>query len=181
MELVLRKKYIYFHMPENIYSGFNTSDNKLISLKDKLQSMNNEISLYKSYIDNEVAGKHRVFLQIDNQLIELNKGTINEVNIQNTNYDNEYSTEVLNIVIKNLGETPLNLYSIFPGNNDITLFDTNLSYYKDTISDYECVPMVLANVNDINESIQPQTLGQYIYFRQNNIWTSESYCLSLSE
>ena len=30
---------VFYHMPENIYSGFNTAENNLISLKDKLIDM----------------------------------------------------------------------------------------------------------------------------------------------
>ena len=39
-------------MPENVYSGFNTPENKMISLKDKLTEMNKDLMEYKEAIDN---------------------------------------------------------------------------------------------------------------------------------
>ena len=173
---IIDNSQIYYHMPENIYSGFNTAENKFISLKDKLISMSNEINEYKEYIDNESKSEYKVFLQDGEQLIEINKNTLNNINIQNENtiYDS-FIRKDLNIVIKNTGTIPINLYSIFPGNTDIPLIHSDIDYYIENkqISDYERVPLLLDNIVNIKESIFPQVLGQWIYFRYNNIYTNE--------
>ena len=45
--------------------------------------------------------------------------------------------------------------------------------YKRNISDYERVPLLLENIAEVKKSIFPQVLGQWIYFRNNNIYTKE--------
>ena len=40
---VVSSEQTFYHQPENIYSGFNTAENNLISLKDKLTAMSNDI------------------------------------------------------------------------------------------------------------------------------------------
>ena len=168
---------VYYHMPENIYSGFNTAENKFISLKDKLTSIDKEINEYKEYINNELSSEYKVFLQDDKeQLIELTKNTVNTINFQydNDNYDTFIRKE-FNLIIKNTGSVPINFYSIFPGNTDIPLIHSNINHYiyNRNIEDYERVPLLLDNVTNVKESVFPQVLGQWIYFRYNNIYTKE--------
>ena len=73
----------------------------------------------------------------------------------------------MNIVIKNTGEVPVKLYSIFPGNIDIPLLLNTDEFFQKEIGNYDRVPMIANNVQTY------QRLGQWIYFRQNNPWTSE--------
>ena len=168
---------VYYHMPENIYSGFNTAENKFISLKDKLISIDKEINEYKEYINNELTNEYKVYLQDDkDQLIELTKNTVNTINLQydNDNYDTFIRKE-FNLIIKNTGSMPINFYSIFPGNTDIPLIHSNINHYiyNRDIQDYERVPLLLDNITNVKDSIFPQVLGQWIYFRYNNIYTKE--------
>lgn len=168
---------VYYHMPENIYSGFNTAENKFISLKDKLISIDKEINEYKEYINNELTNEYKVYLQDDkDQLIELTKNTVNTINLQydNDNYDTFIRKE-FNLIIKNTGSMSINFYSIFPGNTDIPLIHSNINHYiyNRDIQDYERVPLLLDNITNVKDSIFPQVLGQWIYFRYNNIYTKE--------
>ena len=64
-------------MPENIYSGFNTPENSLISLKDKLQSMSNDINVYKEVIQNDVDSSYSLYLSFDDKQIPLLKNKDN--------------------------------------------------------------------------------------------------------
>lgn len=171
---IIDNSQVYYHMPENIYSGFNTEENKLISLKDKLLSMDKEITEYQSYINNELNSEYKVLLQYDDKIVELTKETLNTININNINtqYDT-YIRKDMNLVIKNTGAMPINMYSIFPGNIEIPLIHTNISYFNDSIADYERVPILLENIQDPQESVFPQVQGQWIYFRQNNVYTKE--------
>ena len=156
----------FFHMPENIYSGFNTPENNLISLKDKLLSMNNEIEKWKTLLDNESNAKFEVYLSYDDLNIQLTPNTKNKINIYNSDHiSNSFIKKEMNIVIKNTGEVRLNLYSIFPGNVNIPLIMDNSDYYRDKISNYDRVPIY------INNELSGQYLGQWIYFRETNPWT----------
>ena len=167
---------IYYHMPENIYSGFNTAENKLISLKDKLISMNNDISLYKAAIESEINSNYEIYIEWDNNSILLSNLTTNNIVINeliNGSVDT-FIKKNMNLIIKNTGANPIKLYSIFPGNVDIPLIETNTMYFNNYIADYERVPLLLDGSSIPSESIIPQVMGQWIYFRQNNPFTNKS-------
>ena len=167
---------IYYHMPENIYSGFNTPENNLISLKDKLIDMNNEINSYKIAIDNEINSKYAMILEWDNTSIELSNMTNNNITINeliNGSLDS-FVKKKMNLVIKNIGSTPIKLYSIFPGNVETPLINFQNKYFDELIVNYDRVPMLLEGSSIPSESIIPQYMGQWIYFRQNNPYTLKS-------
>ena len=160
---------IFFHQPDNIYSGFTTSENNLISLKDKLYSMNQDIERYKSLIDSETKYKLAVYLSFDDQTIELSPNTINKINIYNTDHITDtFIKKEMNLTFKNVGEARVNLYSIFPGNTAIPLLLTDIQFYNEYIINYERVPLL------VNNLLYPQYLGQWIYFRQNNPYTGQN-------
>ena len=165
---------VFYHMPENIYSGFNTAENNLISLKDKLIDMNNEITSYKASIDNELNSNYEVILEWDNTSIQLSNMTNNNIVINEliSGVFDTFIKKKMNLIIKNTGSTPIKLYSIFPGNIDTTLLDSSNKYFDDIIINYERVPLLVEGSNVPSESILPQYMGQWIYFRQNNPFTS---------
>jgi hypothetical protein len=163
---------VFYHMPENIYSGFNTSENNLLSLKDKLNLMNNDIEKYKDMINEMLLRKYSIYLEFDNETIELFAGTINKININDTSLSDKFVKKNMRIVIKNKGDNPIKLYSQFPGNMNIALLEDNRESYSQYISDYERVPLI------INNEMAPQSLGQWIYFRQNNPYTKEDIYLN---
>lgn len=165
---ILSNEQVFFHMPENIYSGFNTSENNLISLKDKLTSMVNDIEKYKKFIDNITNSSFEVYLTYDDKQVLLSPNTINKINIFNTDHITDmFIKKNMNIVIKNTGDVKLSLYSIFPGNTDIPLIVDKQDGYISKKGNYERVPIFINNMLDC------QYLGQWIYFRSNNPYTSE--------
>ena len=156
----------FLHQPENIYSGFTTHENSLISLKDKLLFMSQDIEQYKSWVMGESNSKFDVYLQYDEQSALLAPNSINSINIYNTDHiTGTFIKKKMNIVIKNTGTTRVNLYSIFPGNVDISLIRSDIDSYVEQISNYERVPVM------ISEKLALQNLGQWIYFRQTNPYT----------
>lgn len=163
---------IFFHMPENIYSGFNTSENNLLSLKDKLLEMSLNIDKYKELIDESLTKKYNVYLEFDNQTVELFSGSINKININDTNITDTFIKKPMRIIIKNSGENPVKFYSQFPGNSNMTLIEDNREAYSRYIGNYERVPLI------INDEMSPQYLGQWIYFRQNNPFNKEDIYLN---
>lgn len=159
----------FFHLPENIYSGFNTAENNLISLKDKLLSMNSELEKWKSLLDNESNAKFEVYINYDETNVQLTPNAKNKINIYNTNHvSNSFIKKEMKLIIKNTGDVRLNLYSIFPGNVDTYLIDCDVAAYSQRIQDYERVPIY------INYNLTGQYLGQWIYFRQNNPYTGDN-------
>lgn len=166
---VMSQDQTFFHTPENIYSGFNTSENKMISLKDKLNDMNNQMDEWKTTLENETNSKFEVYLNYDEYSILLSKNSKNTINIYNNDHiTNMYIKKNMNIVIKNTGDVRVNLYSIFPGSTDIALLNCEVSNYIPNIANYERVPMIVDN------KVKEQTLGQWIYFRENSAWTGEA-------
>ena len=171
---------IFYHMPENIYSGFNTPENKLISLKDKLNEIMNELTVYKSLVDSELNNKILITLEFDNNVIELHNATDNKISINESdiiNNDN-FIRKNMNIVIKNTGSIPIKLYSIFPGNTNIPLLMNNEQYNSLYIGNYERVPLLVGNSNNPLENIYMQTMGQWIYFRQNDAYSRKDIYLN---
>ena len=159
----------FYHMPENIYSGFNTSENNMLSLKDKLNMIDKDLTDYKTAIDRESNSKYEVYVTIDKSNIKMSSSATNSIDIYNTNHINDtFIKKNLNIVIKNTGEIPLRLYSIFPGQTDVPLLISDIKWYNEEIGNYERVPLF------VNDKIRPQVLGQCIYFRQYNPYTGKS-------
>ena len=159
----------FYHMPDNIYSGFNTPENNLISLKDKLTAMNKDIEMAKSLIDAEFNRKFEVYLTYNDSSVKLFGNAITKVNIYNDDHITDaFVRQPMNIVIKNVGTSNVKLYSIFPGNVDIPMLLSSNEFYEQYIRHYERVPIFIDNV------LTYQTLGQWIYFRQDNPYTSNS-------
>lgn len=163
---------VFYHMPENIYSGFNTSENNLISLKDKLILITQDIEKYSTLINESLNKKYSVYLELDNQTIELFAGSINRITINDTSIGDSFIKKKMNIIIKNTGENVVKLFSQFPGNSSITLLEDNREAYTKYVDDYERVPILVGNKMDA------QVLGQWIYFRQNNPYTKEDIYLN---
>ena len=170
---------VFYHMPENVYSGFNTPENKMISLKDKLTEMNKDLMEYKEAIDNEIASKYSIYIEWDNSKLELSNATSNNIIINEliNGTSDTFVKKEINLVIKNVGTVPLKLYSIFPGNIDVPLIMSDNTYYNQYVKDYERVPLLKKGSSVLSECIMPQYLGQWIYFRQTNPYTQESLYL----
>lgn len=158
----------FYHMPENIYSGFNTQENNMISLKDKLTEMNIDLENTKSLVESHLNKKYSILLNYDEGNVELFPGNINKINIYNNDHVNDaFVKKHMNIIIKNTGSANIRLYSIFPGNIDIPLIMSNNEFYEKYIQHYERVPMTVSG------ELALQTLGQWIYFRQDNPYTGQ--------
>ena len=102
-------------------------------------------------------------------------GSINRININDTNISDTFIKKHLRLIIKNSSERAVKFYSIFPGNSNIALIEDNRDAYIKTIGNYERVPLI------INNQMSPQYLGQWIYFRQNNPYTNEDVYLNESQ
>ena len=174
---VIDNSQVYFHMPENIYSGFNTPENKYISLKDKLLSLTTDISSYKALFETDLMSKYKVYLEWDNNSIEINSNVNNKIIINETanitlNQDT-FTKKMMTLVIRNVGDIPVKLYSIMPGTTTIPLYKSN-GKYDYMVGDYESVPLLYGEAPNIDDCLYIQKLGQWIYFRKDNPYSKKS-------
>jgi len=179
---IIDNSQVYFHMPENIYSGFNTPENKFINLKDKLQELTNEINSYKDLILGDATSSYSLYLVFDNKQIELFSESTNDITINENALISSDSiiTKNMKLVLKNTGSEPLKLYSLFPGNKSKCLIQLDDQYARTYESmNYERVPILLETDGPenlrVNDTVRWQTLGQWIYFRQNTVFNTTSY------
>lgn len=185
---IIDNSQVYFHMPENIYSGFNTPENKFISLKDKLQSLSNDIEKYKEMILSEISTEYKIYLNYEDKSIELLSNVDNNINISNSEnmFNDTYNVKQMYLTVKNTGSTPLKLYSLFPGNSDkylIQLSDNEAQIQK--TDKYERVPILIEGENTSGltsyDTAKYQSLGQWIYFKEVANYSMESYYLNSFE
>lgn len=163
---------IFYHQPDNIYSGFSDKDSKMMSLKDKLNDMNGNIEKISNLFDELNGGKYSIsiFDSEENNNIDLVANTESIVNFYNKNHiTNNYIQKDLQLVIKNTGDKPIKLYSIFPGDINKPLLSVDEEYYNKYIGHYESYPLF------INDKLSYQRLGQWIYFRTDNPYTNQSF------
>lgn len=159
----------FYHNADNIYSGFSTPENRLMSIKDKMNEMIADIEKYQSLIESELTQKYKVYIQYDDKSIELLPNVDNTISIFNSEHIMEsFVKKDVFIVIKNVGEVPIKLYSQFPGGINTPLLMCTDEFYEKNIVNYERVPLI------VDGSPHYQTLGQWIYFRQNNPWTGRN-------
>ena len=173
---IIDNSQIFYHMPENIYSGFNTPENSMIPLKDKLQSMSNDINEYKTAINNELNAKYKVYLEWDNNTVELSTATENEIVINETTngITDTFIKKQMNLIFRNTGDVAIRFYSIFPGNVETPLLLNTDEFIEKYIVNYERVPLLIGTSNIPTENITYQRMGQWVYFRQNNPYSHKS-------
>ena len=166
----------FYHMPENIYSGYNTAENKMISLRDELQTITSQLDEYRTLMHNELNSKFKVFLEYDNNSIELVKSSQNNITINETTngVNNTFIKKNMNIVFKNTGDTTIKFYSIFPGDVTIPLLQDTEEFSQQYLINYDRVPLLFGKSNVPTENICLQKMGQWVYFRSNNPYSSRS-------
>jgi hypothetical protein len=152
VDAVLDQNITYFHKPESIASGFLTDERRIIPLKDKLQSMSNDIALLKSELSgtetnvslSAVVGSVLTPLLTDQDNIiilnafddlvsqtpsDLKDGqstTLGCYEVSKNGEDNNCSHKIstlINLNISNTTNGTIKLYSIMPGNRDTTIND----------------------------------------------------------
>lgn len=154
----------FFHTADHIYSGFNTSENNMMSLKEKLNSIVDDINNYKELLDDAKKSKLKVTVVLDNTESELSTNVTNKINIYNiNNINNKFIKKQITLKFKNDSSYNLRLYTIFPGNTSLPLYyaDVNDEQNK-KISNYERVPV------HVGGKLSPQYMGQWLYFRQKS-------------
>jgi len=173
----------YFHQPDNIASGFRTeSDNKIISLRDKLFEMTNKIAELDALV-NGIESPLTVTIQNGQSEIEVFSSSDNSIIVPsynaNENYLNDAGTSKYRLAqfiikIANTSKYPVRLYSLFRGPAATDLLPTTRGLGE--VSDYLSVdsnntaitPFIWVNSGGSSStSGEPsiQKMNQIVYFR----------------
>lgn len=181
----------YFHRPESIASGFYTSERRIIPLKDKLTEMDTTILS----IQDEIQGTSS-----DSLSLSISNGSVNNTlypfqtnNISVESYSTfssdstenvasgtyEYNKEtgvvstVFNLVITNITQHTVKLFSLFPGNRETEINKLKYSIFdKQNYSNEEDKGVwMLLN----NEDWVLQSANQLVTFRIKDAYTGEPY------
>ena len=161
----------FFHTSEHIYSGFNTTENNMLSLYDKLKQISNDIVDYKELLNDATKSKYQIQLVSDDVSTVLHQNTKNKISIYNNDVstNNKFIKKKFKLIIKNTSDYNVKLYPLFPYNANVPVaFISDETNSLKLANKFYRVPLQVSNVTT------PQYCGQWIYFRQTNPVTNTS-------
>lgn len=181
----------YFHRPENIASGFYTEERRVIPLKDKLTSMDQDIRA----IMDEMYGLDPSLLEVTASdqnytvnLIPYSRTTFLSPAYSDTASNRDQSGNAIDIVtitIANPSEHNIKLFTMFPGSNSASVdWNTRSKFASEDYSRREDIAgfgeQILSvwgysdsteNFNDrdlVGANLFRQHQNQFVYFRLNS-------------
>ena len=171
----------YFHQPEHIASGFYTEERRVIPLRDKLQTLTNDVMTIKDEVFGTTSENLLVTLSDGESEVIVNPHANNtfilkDYSSSDKNKDGAVET-VLTLKVQNNSTTStVKLFSMFPGNYNDALTDTTRSKFEnsDFVNGGICVPLYI----DSKNNFIPQELNQWIYFRIKDPYTGDMYYTS---
>lgn len=186
----------YYHKPENISSGFYTSERRIIPLKDKLTELDNYIQILRDEVEGTNSSALKVTAEIGQTSTTLTENTTNVISlagydeiVSDNSVDSDGSyivdgnkvTTIMNLKITNSSSHTIKLYPVFPGpraHNINTYTYKPITGYVDSDTDEGRggVWIMKQNQNDAEE----QSCNQFITFRINDVWTGQMYYADLS-
>lgn len=161
----------FFHTSEHIYSGFNTTENNMLSLYDKLKQISNDIVDYKELLNDATKSKYQIQLVSDDVSTVLHQNTKNKISIYNNDVstNNKFIKKKFKLIIKNTSDYNVKLYPLFPYNANVPVaFISDETNSLKLANKFYRVPLQVSNV------ATPQYCGQWIHFRQTNPVTNTS-------
>lgn len=196
----------YFHRPENIASGFYTEERRIIPLKDKLADMNNIITSLQDEILGSSADSLSINITNGDVSNKLYPYQTNNIGVESYNIftgdgsaeatsDGTYSYDpttkvvstILNIVISNITNHTVKLYSLFPGSRDNTiqkLVNTKYNKADYTSGDDGGVWLNYDKKDEdgsVNSDFKLQSANQFVTFRINDVYNGEKYYEDISD
>lgn len=195
---------IFFHTPEHISSGFFTEERQIISLKEKLLDLNNQINDLKNIVQTGSTGSLKVSITNESgdvfdlrpeqnttvkilsyndiqSMFASNPNISYNGNLVSSGYTIDTNNSVittLTLCLKNSSNYPIRLYPLFNG----PLVELNtLSNRKFDLTDYckdkdKGVYLVSPNVENPDKvNMNLQTTGQFITFRIRDLYTDKYY------
>lgn len=189
-DTIIDNNITFYHKPDNIASGFYTDERRVIPLKDKLESIVNDIALLKSDIL-AAEGNCKVSVSIGNTNTEIYSDRNNIITLESYNnvtgagneidgaYQIENATNIVNVMLNlslaNTGTDIIKLYSLFPGNRENKINNTLSSLFeKDDYCSKATEGVYFDYVNN-EEASRLQGQNQFITFRIKDVWDGEYY------
>ena len=201
---ILDQDVLFFHKPENISSGFYTSERRIIPLRDKLKDMNDVLVRLSDEVEGSAAESLGVSVDFDESTIQLSPYEIGLITLkeysgfsgdsgQYGNYTWDKNTKDVNILcnirLTNTSQHSLKLFSMFPAseNMEIGALKTSKFDIKDytigsdnlqTTQNYGVYiydPMFLTTGSGDEDGLGLQTSNQIITFRVNNPYDGKDY------
>jgi hypothetical protein len=116
----------FFHKPENIASGFYTSERRIIPLRDKLQSIDANIKNLDAIINGASTDNLQVSIILEGMESIIKPGQINTVILPpyggtEADQGDDIYTTIATIQIANISSYTSYLFSMFPGTRSIIL------------------------------------------------------------
>lgn len=182
----------YFHQPEHISSGFYTAERRIIPLRDKLNSIDQDIISLKDEVYGTTAEDLQVSIRdgISSTTILPYSPNLHETYAyQDATGIDGGTVKQVNLVLefKNTGDHNVKLFSIFPGNISTKISNKSQTKFgvenyigttiikKDKYSEESSVHILYDKEYIEGEYISPQTYNQWVYFRIKNAYTGEGY------
>ena len=174
-EKLIDNSKIFYHNAEKINSGFLNSSNNVMSVREKFDEIDDEVLKYRTLIESEINAKFEVYVTYDGNVMELHQDVINEVPVFTEPNNQRIIRKNMSIIIKNTGDIPLSLMTMFPGARDINIrnYANDIAFCSDNHRHYDNVLLLYGKSNETSNSVFEQTLGQWIYFRNDNPYTYE--------
>jgi hypothetical protein len=143
----------YFHQPEHIASGFYTEERRVIPLRDKLQSLTNEMTSLKDEVFGTSSENFVVTLSDGESEIEVSPhanntfvlkdyassdkikymydhdGNPTTEDVENTSYNQKVETTLILKIQNNSKTNTIKLFSMFPGNYNDVITPTSRSKF----------------------------------------------------
>lgn len=164
----------FYHSADKINSGFLNTSNNIMSVQEKLSKIDEDVLKYRTLIDSEIESRYSVYISYDGNMMEIFPNVVNEVpTFKDVNNNKSFVRKNLKIIIKNVGDIPISLMSMFPGtiSENICNYSADIAFNSDSHEHYDNVLLYYGNSVEQNDSICEQTLGQWIYFRNNDPFT----------
>lgn len=194
---VIDQDITYFHKPESIASGFYTEERRIIPLKEKLSELDSAVIALKDEIlgtSTDLISVSVVNGDVSNILYPYHDNMItvtpydqfmNEETLADAVSDGSYlfdpntkiASTILNIVLTNVSDKTVKLFSLFPGARNVLL--NNLTNYKYNPAGYcqgeDGGVWIKYKDGEGIDSLKLQGANQFIYFRIKNVYNDDPF------
>jgi hypothetical protein len=194
---VLDQDVTFFHKPENISSGFYTAERRIIPLRDKLKTMDDEITRISDEISGEAAEQLQVSVDFDESSIVISPYEVGKVilksydtftagtsgSVGNYEFDGTVASLLCNIRLTNTSNHSLKIFPMFIGTDDTVIgpslinnkFNTQEFYGSEGGATASDSAVWVSQIVSGSRSLKAQTTNQIITFRTQNPWDGTYY------
>lgn len=181
----------YFHHPEYIASGFYTSERRVIPLKDKLSTMDADITTIRDLVLGSNINNIEVSIIADDNDYIIKPNQSNDIILSS-----DIEDKIITLQLANKSESStINLYSMFPGNRSTEITTSTPSKFTNSdftdvyiaynvkytqksnnveVSGSQMITNSNVTINGVTYKPRKQVCNQYIYFRSKDAYTASN-------